>query len=407
MSDEKKHAILSPSGADRWMTCPGSVTLSKGMPDNGSADASEGTDLHEVGALCLESETNAEECIGQEMLSGAVLTEEQAADVQKYIDTVRTYRDATPNAALRIEEGVPLTSMTGEVDGEGTADALIIGTGDEMVLIDAKFGRGVDVPVEENRQLMMYAIGALDKHELWDIVKKVYLVISQPRLYDKPKEWITTVDQLKAFKDEVMEAACRVESHPTTYVPSDKACKFCKAKSKCPALSNMVSDINLNGFDGGEESADEVLAKEGGQITIENDKLGELMTRIPLIESWIKSIRAEVERRLLAGEDVRGWKLVQGKKGNREWADEDLTERLLKKAKVKETDMYTKKLVSVAAAEKKFAKKNPEVWALISEQGRITQAPGPKSVAPEHDPRPAIKMTALDEGFEDSCEDLL
>ena len=29
----KKHAVLSPSGADRWMTCPGSVALTKDLLD--------------------------------------------------------------------------------------------------------------------------------------------------------------------------------------------------------------------------------------------------------------------------------------------------------------------------------------------------------------------------------------
>lgn len=404
MADEKKkHAILSPSGADRWMTCPGSVALSKGMPDGGNAYSDEGTDLHEVGAYCLDSEKEAAECVGMEMLSGATLSEDQAKDVQKYLDAVRIYRDAISNAVVRIEEEVPLTGMTGEVGAEGTADALIIGTGDEMTVVDAKFGRGVDVPADDNRQLMMYAIGALDKHDLWDLVKTVRLVISQPRLHEAPKEWTTTIDRLKAFREEVGAAARRVDAEPETYVPSDKACKFCKGKAKCPALLNIVND--LSGFDG------EDPAVKTGSVPEDNTKLGEMMKRIPLIEEWIKSIRAEVERRLLTGEHVPGWKLVQGKKGNRDWEDENLIIRLLKKAKVPEADIYSKKLISVAVAEKKFAKKDPAIWALITEDGKITQAPGPKSVAPEHDPRPAISVTKLDEGFVDepteTWEDLL
>src|SRR2546426_998904 len=81
---ENKHAILSPSGADRWMTCPGSVKLSKDIPGEDSEYAIEGTDHHEVAAVAIEEWLDPLTLVGRPMLSGALLTEDGANYVQKY-----------------------------------------------------------------------------------------------------------------------------------------------------------------------------------------------------------------------------------------------------------------------------------------------------------------------------------
>ncbi len=49
------HALLSPSSAERWMQCPGSVALSYGAPDSSSEYADEGTAAHELAAMCLRA----------------------------------------------------------------------------------------------------------------------------------------------------------------------------------------------------------------------------------------------------------------------------------------------------------------------------------------------------------------
>ena len=56
---EGQHAVLSPSGADRWMVCPGSVRLSEGMPDTSSKAADEGTAAHFMAAECLIAKVDA------------------------------------------------------------------------------------------------------------------------------------------------------------------------------------------------------------------------------------------------------------------------------------------------------------------------------------------------------------
>ncbi|EXI92407.1 MAG: hypothetical protein AW12_00618 [Candidatus Accumulibacter sp. BA-94] len=51
-------------------------------------------------------------------------------------------------------------------------------------------------------------------------------------------------------------------------------------------------------------------------------------------------MRAEAERRLIAGISVPGFKLVEGKKGPRAWDDPTQVESLLKSMRLKAAEMY-------------------------------------------------------------------
>ena len=48
---ERKHSLLSPSGAHRWMACTPSAMLERRFPDTGSQAAAEGTLAHELAEL--------------------------------------------------------------------------------------------------------------------------------------------------------------------------------------------------------------------------------------------------------------------------------------------------------------------------------------------------------------------
>jgi hypothetical protein len=116
--------------------------------------------------------------------------------------------------------------------------------------------------------------------------------------------------------------------------------------------------------------------------TADDEDLTRVMANADLIESWVKAVRAEVERRLLAGQQVPGYKLVQGKKGNRAWTKAEDAEALLKALGLKSDRMYDYKLASPTSLEKlaKAGEIGPRQWSKISEL--ITQAEGSPSVAP-------------------------
>lgn len=401
MSDAQKHAILSPSGADRWMICPGSVALTKDLVNPSSAFSVEGTDYHEVAAYCLENKIDAVECVGREMPSGAFATDENCEYVQKYLDLVRGY--LAQGGSLRVEERVPIGHLTGEVGAEGTADAVILREDDELIIIDLKFGRGVEVAVADNRQLKLYALGVLEKHALSDEYKTIRMVICQPRSAGT-SEWVCSIADLLAFGDVVKEVAKpilvrlanpKATLDPLPLVPSEKGCRFCLARGTCSALRSSVEQARTEGFTS--EMAEDVLKTKTVPPTATGEILSAAMKKIDLVEIWAKGVRTALELTLLQGVSVPDWKLVQGKKGNRAWTSVQEAEALFKSFRLKHEQMYTSKLISPTAAEKLLGESEKR-WVKVN--ALITQPPGQPSVAPETDPRPAIVIGSPEEGFE-------
>ena len=174
------HAVLSPSSAERWMNCYGSVELSRNIVDTGSSAANEGTMMHTVSATCLEKGYDAVGFIGTiDDETKLILQVDQAGYVQYYVDYVRSLA-SLPGAILMIEQSLPIEFMTGEEGAQGTADAIII-TKDELIVVDAKFGfKPVDAV--ENKQLQMYAAAAYEIYGMAYDFKTVRLVIVQPRI---------------------------------------------------------------------------------------------------------------------------------------------------------------------------------------------------------------------------------
>ena len=377
------HAQLSPSSAVRWMSCPGSVQMCKDIPDTSSAASSEGTMMHSFSAMCLENNTNAADYIGVvDYETDLILQAEQAEAVQTYVDTVRGIVKAT-GGELLVEQRLPIGRITGEEGAHGTADAVIL-TLDELIVIDAKFGRGVAVDAEENPQLLMYAAAAYMEHELAYDFQRVRVMIVQPRL-DASPEWTTTIQGLQNFMAEAQFCAELTRQPDAPLVPSAKGCQWCRAKATCPAITNQIMD-----------DFDNVVPE-----TADERDLARVMANADMIEKWVKAVRAEVERRLLAGEPVPGYKLVQGKKGNRQWVNSDEAEETLKLMRVKHDLMYDYKLASPTSIEKlaKAGAVGPRQWTRI--QTLITQSEGQPSVAPESDKRPALVTSATASDFDD------
>ncbi len=378
------HAQLSPSSAVRWMACPGSVALCKDLPDTSSKYSDEGTDAHELAAICLELGTDASGYVGTIREKGTIVGVDMAQAVQAYVDYVRDVVKAT-NGDLLIEQRLPISQITGEADAHGTSDVVIL-AGDELIVVDLKFGRGVEVEADNNPQLQIYALAALHEFGLVSDFKTVRMVIHQPRL-NAVSEWSQTVEELEAFGVQVGEAAARTDLHGELH-PTDKGCKFCKAKAKCPALRSEVLDC----FE---------------TITVDDapSQLAIAMGKADLIEGWLKAIRAEVETLLMSGVAVPGWKVVQGKKGNRAWGDKEAAEALLKQMRVPHDQMYDYAVISPTTAEK-LAKSEvigPRQWPKV--KALITQSEGRPSVAPESDKRPALVMSATVDDFQDVTAD--
>jgi hypothetical protein len=252
----------------------------------------------------------------------------------------------------------------------------------------------------------------IKKHELETLVETVRIVIFQPRVGDgKPKEWVVSSKDLLSFGESVKMAATKIfsvegltgdmlfaEGLPLT--PSEKSCKFCKANGTCTALASFVDTSMADGFDDLEAKTIESL---GGLTLSRAEVLGRAMDKVSLIEIHMKGIRSAVEIELLAGKPVLGkdgpYKLVQGKKGNRQWTSDADALELFNQFRLTKKEMYKAKLISPTDAEQLLEKANPRCW--VKCEKIIVQSEGGKHVANALDPRQEIAAEKPEDGFDD------
>lgn len=235
-----EHARLSASGSKRWMECPGSLLLEDLYEEQGSEYAEEGTRAHALAEIILRREllNTVLSCDVQELRDKADV--EMQRYTREYVDYCKDLYDSLTlqhkDTVAFVEEKVRYDEWAPE--GYGTVDFCTIG-GDELHIVDLKYGKGVPVSVDGNPQPRLYAKGALQELGFLYVIKKITMHIVQPRLQSISRETIEVAELLKWGRDEVMPKAQRAFNGTREFNPGEH-CKFCKARATCKTRATAV-----------------------------------------------------------------------------------------------------------------------------------------------------------------------
>jgi hypothetical protein len=386
------HAKLSPSGTKRWLNCPGSVALSEGIPDGSSFYAAEGSAAHELLEKALHNEGPVwEPEIGEpwehDGFTGEV-TQEMVDAVQVAVDYVRKQVAEAEDIGFGVEPEVRLERRVNfdrlnppeGLDG-GTCD-VTIWSGPEMRnlhVIDYKHGQGVFVEVEGNEQLLSYALGAIATDGRRP--DRIKTTIIQPRHHagDPVRSAEYTWAEIVEFKRDLFAAAEDTAKPGAPLVVGDW-CRFCPALPQCPAQADHATQLAQAEFD--ELDADTAPTLLADPKLMTPDQLGAVLDGAKFVEDWIKAVRAHVSSLIDRGEEVPGWKLVEGR-ANRRWSDEERAERYMARKGLGVDERFTRKLVSPAQAEKalKAAGHKPSYIQRFIEQPKGSPKLAPASAA--------------------------
>ena len=388
-----QHSNLGPSSASRWIACPGSVALCATLPPSKtSVHAAEGTACHGLGEKLLKKELDKARLIKMEGQTVMVedfeikITEEMIDAAILYYDTIqgviaeiKEMRRPAP-IILEVEERVTAESVDASV--YGTADATVYQKGNILVIADLKYGKGQVVEVVNNKQLIIYAIAAMDTLCGWTF-EKVRIGVIQPRARhaEGPVRWWEV--STKFLKEEAakLKLAVAETRKPDAPFASGSHCRWCSGKAQCPAMYAAVQETAAVDF------AKDPVPYEGALKDVRTMSVRDMALALEwdeAISAWFDSIRERAKEMLSSGEDFPGWKLVDGK-SNRKWIDESAVERDFGAL----FEVYEKKLLSPAKLEKIVGKGKLDAYTFKPEAS--------KTLAKSSDPRPATKSSAAED----------
>lgn len=378
---DRAHAQLGASGAYRWMACPGSVRLSAGLESTSSSYAEEGTAAHELAEVCLNNGQDAIEWVDRRLPAKYGLfyvTGEMAEAVQVYIDYVRPFILADDQ--VQIEHRFDLAALGVDVPMFGTADCVIYQPAKrKLIVVDYKHGAGIAVEAEGSPQLRYYALGAMLTMPA-TAIDSIEVVVVQPRAFHPAgpirSETLDPFD-IDMFRAELTEAAKRTLELDAPLSAGDH-CRWCPAHPVCPAQQSKALAVLESDFD--------TITVPPAPETLSTERISQILQAADGVENWLKAVRAHAYRIASEGGTVPGFKLVQGREGNRAWADEDDALLALALAGVPTEDLYTYKVITPAAAAKLVGKQ-----AAKDLEAYVARKPGVPTLVPESDKRPAIE----------------
>ena len=382
---DKQHALLSASGAHRWLNCTPSARLEENFENKQTVYTQEGTLAHELAELKLRKnyETMSTRKYNSELKKikeNELYRSEMDSHTDTYADYIKQIMYTSKAPCIFIEYKTDYSKYAR--DGFGTTDCVII-DGTTLHVIDFKYGQGVEVSAENNPQMMLYALGIYEANSIIYDIKNVVLTIIQPRL-DSISEWTISIEDLIKWGNEVVIPKAEDAFAGIGDFKLGEYCRFCKAKGECRARA----EANLQATE---------IRKTVDKNLLTNEEIGMILNQCLDVEDWLKDLKETALNKILNGEKIEGWKAVEGR-SNRVINNIDEAFDVLKKEGFDEAVLYERKPLSLTELEKLVGKKKlAELLANYLEKPK-----GKPALVDSSDKRPDFETrTSAEEDFKE------
>lgn len=358
------HALVTPSGAHRWLNCTPSARLEADFPDSSSEAAKEGTIAHALAEKKLKSWIKTGRRTAFKAEDGTMT--EATDGYRDYVIALFNQLKADQfNPSLKVEVRLDLSEWI--PGGFGTSDAVIL-SGDTLHIIDFKYGKNVRVDAPDNPQMRIYALGALDLYgEIYEF-DHVQTHIYQPRVEGGhiSTEKIT-VEELAAWGESIKPLAKAAFDGAGEQKPGSW-CMFCRAKAVCRARAQEMFGV---------------LEKQEPAETLSLDEVAAYLPKLDEAIKWAKSLQDWALQKALDGQTVPGYKVVEGRSVRKIEDPEALAAAMKNDGYADDKIWKPKELQTLTALEKTVGKKK-----FAQEYGKLVSKPkGKPALVPESDNR--------------------
>ena len=395
MGAREEHSDKSASASKRWLGCPASVQaiIDANLPDETSEAAEKGTLAHSMCELKLRKifiepgmSTRTYNSRLKKIRENPLFEPEMERNTDIYVDLIKDIAYGY--------SGTPFVAVEQKVDygnyasgGFGTSDCIVI-CGSVMHIVDYKNGKGVPVTAEDNPQMKLYALGALNAYGFLYPINTCVLHIVQPNL-NSITEWPINAGDLVAWGIDTVKPISDAIDNGTAEFHQGEWCdkSFCPLAATC--RHRMEENMKLMG-----DAVDPITGDIRVASTISNEEIGEILKKAQFLASWVKKLESYALSSIVSGKVIPGWKCVEGR-SNRDFISVDRTMELLIENGFDRSLLYNETPIKLTELEKLLTKEDFNKYV----QPGVHKPKGKPTLVPADDRRPEYVQISTEEAF--------